>query len=452
MPSSTQRLLAATTALCLALSFTTEAYAFGHGGHGGGGHGGGGHGGGGHFGGGHFGGGHFGGHFGGAHFGGHRYSGHYYGGHFAQAHHFGGHRHFGPGGFGHHFGVPGHRWGHGSGFAHAGWAGHNLYWRNQNDYGGWGWGGPVFWPAYYDDALYFALWPDDYYDPFFDYGPDALFAGLFWPGSYDGDDAYSGGYWSGNLYAAAPPMRHRHHARRHARDTETPANPTDACAAQATDLPALPVARITKAIQPSVDQTSLLNDLQSADAKAGDILRAACPHEAPLTPVARFAAVTQRLMATQQAIDLIRTPLARLYDSLGDTQKTKFDAILRGRHPRRGAVPDIAAACKAHAQHFTGLPAQQIADTLKPTSTQKPAFDALKAAAAEASATLVAACPNAAPQTVTERFDAIATRLKATIAAITMVEPKLKMFYATLSDEQKARFNLLAPPQTPDRS
>ena len=188
MPNSTQRLLAATTALCLALNFTAEADAFGHGGGNHGGHFGGGHGGG-HFGGGHFGGGH-GGHFGGGHggyFGGHHFGaahlgGYHYGGHFAQAHYFGGHRHFGPGGFGHHFGTNGHGWAHGYGFAHGGWAGHNLYWRNQNGYASWG--GAVFWPYYYDDALFFALWPDDYYDPFFDYGPDALFAGLFWPGSY----------------------------------------------------------------------------------------------------------------------------------------------------------------------------------------------------------------------------------------------------------------------------
>ncbi len=48
---------------------------------------------------------------------------------------------------------------------------------------GWGyWSGPVFWPYLYGDALSFALWPDDVYDPFFGYGPDYLLSSIFWPG------------------------------------------------------------------------------------------------------------------------------------------------------------------------------------------------------------------------------------------------------------------------------
>ncbi|MGP8231380.1 MAG: Spy/CpxP family protein refolding chaperone [Methylovirgula sp.] len=438
MPGPKQRLLSATTALCLALSLATEAYAFGHGG------------GGGHFGGGHFGGGHF-GHFGGYHFGGGHYGYHFGHAHYAHAHHFGGHQHFAHGvGRGM---VARHAFAHG--FDHGGWAGHGGYWHNHYGYG-WGWGGPVFWPYYYDDALFFALWPDDYYDPFFDYGPDALFAGLFWPGYSDsGYGAYSGAYWSGNLYAEAPPSQHRRRGRhQQTQQPEAQANATDACAAKSPDVAALPIDRIAKAIQPSADQTNLLNDLKDAETKAGDVLHAACPSQVPLTPVARFDAIEQRLTATQQAIDLIRTPLARLYDSLGDAQKAKFDAIALGRRHRPSKAkgqPAAVALCKERSQQFTGLPAQQIADTLKPTQEQKAAFDALKTAADEATATVAAACPNVAPQNVTERFDAIDARLNATIAAIKTVEPKLKAFYATLTDEQKAQFNLLSPPNTTDR-
>ena len=150
-----------------------------------------------------------------------------------------------------------------------------------------------------------------------------------------------------------------------------------------------------------------------------------------LTPVARFDAIEQRLTATQQAIELIRTPLARLYDFLGDAQKAKFDAVALGRQRRPGKTKeqqpnDVAAACKERSQQFTGLPAQQIADLLKPTQDQKPAFDALKAAAQEASATVAAACPNTVPENITERFDAIDARLKATIAAIKTVEPEVE--------------------------
>lgn len=49
------------------------------------------------------------------------------------------------------------------------------------------------------------------------------------------------------------------------------------------------------------------------------------------------------------------------------------------------------------------------------------------------------------PQTLTDQFDAIAKRLDAMAGAVNIVRPALKDFYASLNDEQKARFNLMAP-------
>ena len=49
---------------------------------------------------------------------------------------------------GRHWGAGWNRWG-------AGWG---------------GWLGPVFWPYMYGDVFTYLLWPDDYYDPFWDYG------------------------------------------------------------------------------------------------------------------------------------------------------------------------------------------------------------------------------------------------------------------------------------------
>ena len=45
------------------------------------------------------------------------------------------------------------------------------------------------------------------------------------------------------------------------------------------------------------------------------------------------------------------------------------------------------------------------------------------------------------PQTPVARLDAVATRLKAMADAMKSVRPRLENFYASLSDEQKARFN-----------
>ena len=54
---------------------------------------------------------------------------------------------------------------------------------------------------------------------------------------------------------------------------------------------------------------------------------------------------------------------------------------------------------------------------------------------------LQAACPDETPLTPPGRLDAMETRLKAMIEAANTVKPALSSFYASLSNEQKARFD-----------
>ena len=51
------------------------------------------------------------------------------------------------------------------------------------------------------------------------------------------------------------------------------------------------------------------------------------------------------------------------------------------------------------------------------------------------------------PQAPVERLDAVKTRLQAMVDAMNTIRPKLQAFYTSLSDDQKARFNTMAPPQ-----
>jgi hypothetical protein len=46
-----------------------------------------------------------------------------------------------------------------------------------------------------------------------------------------------------------------------------------------------------------------------------------------------------------------------------------------------------------------------------------------------------------------DRFDTVGKRLDAMATAIKTVRPALASFYASLTDEQKARFNTLGPPK-----
>ncbi|HXW49043.1 MAG TPA: Spy/CpxP family protein refolding chaperone, partial [Xanthobacteraceae bacterium] len=50
------------------------------------------------------------------------------------------------------------------------------------------------------------------------------------------------------------------------------------------------------------------------------------------------------------------------------------------------------------------------------------------------------------PQSPQARLDTVEARLSAMSDAIKSVRPDLEKFYASLSDEQKARFNMMGPP------
>jgi hypothetical protein len=53
------------------------------------------------------------------------------------------------------------------------------------------------------------------------------------------------------------------------------------------------------------------------------------------------------------------------------------------------------------------------------------------------------------PKSPVARLDTIETRLSAIAAAIKAIRPNLKNFYASLSDEQRARFNMMGQERLP---
>ena len=83
--------------------------------------------------------------------------------------------------------------------------------------------------------------------------------------------------------------------------------------------------------------------------------------------------------------------------------------------------------------------------TLKPTDSQRSALDALNEAATRAADFLKANCMEDPTLTPPGRVAAMEQRLNAMLEAIRIVQPALENFYGLLTDEQKARFNQLAP-------
>jgi hypothetical protein len=446
------KVLVTTVSLAALVLGTDPSMARGHGG------GGGGHGGGGHFGGG---GGHWGGggHFGGAHFSGARMGASRFGG-IRSAHVRGLSTHG--------FSTHGRNFAHSNNFknfTHNNSIAHNVHGANWNHWGnhwrtgwnggwgGWGgwWGGPVFWPFFYGDVLAFVFWPYGFYPIW--YEPYFVWDTIFWPGpSYaygPYDDVYGG-------YAYGGPARTRT-ARRVTPETTgsvpSSADLAQSCGGLAPGVTDLPLDRIQQSLQLTGDQLKSLDALKAASAQASDALKASCSSEVPMTPLGRLDTAQKRIDGMVQAWATMRTPLDDFYNSLNDEQRQRFAALgpaSSARSSRRGSASgdNLAALCSSRTESFTQLPVQRVEQAVKPTQQQQDALEKLKAASTEAANQLQASCPAQSPQTPLDRFDAVGKRLNAMAGAIGTVRPALADFYSSLTDEQKARFNTLGPPQT----
>jgi hypothetical protein len=117
------------------------------------------------------------------------------------------------------------------------------------------------------------------------------------------------------------------------------------------------------------------------------------------------------------------------------------------RRPRIGGrhEPRVGGLCSEHAPALTDWPIERIAQVVEPTEAQRAGLDELKSATAKAVDLLKSACPKDLPSIPTGRLAAMETRLQAMLAAVQTVRPALEQFYQSLSDEQKARFNAVAP-------
>jgi hypothetical protein len=299
----------------------------------------------------------------------------------------------------------------------------------------------VFWPFLLGDVFSCAFWPYAYCFPFWSYG--TAFAYDYGP--------YAPGYRYGgmsNIYGYAD----NRYGRRPERSNETAADVAQGCGGIAPGVTSFPVDRIRHAIHPTGETLVALDGLADASSKASAALSASCPSEPPLTPLARLDAVETRLAAMRKAIQIVRPPLASLYDSLSDEQRQRLDTVgaEENRHKPTSAADSsgadsLASLCGSQAEGFTKLPAQRIEELVKPTGPQQAALDQLKQASAKASAKaagdLQGSCPTHIGETPTARLDVMSNRLDAMVQAVKTLRPTLGTFYASLSDEQKAQFN-----------
>jgi hypothetical protein len=104
---------------------------------------------------------------------------------------------------------------------------------------------------------------------------------------------------------------------------------------------------------------------------------------------------------------------------------------------RRG----FGAMCNPGASGFAEWRADRIAELVKLTDAQRSKFDEFKAASIKSVEGMRNACLTDVPETIVGRTEAMEKRMDAMLQAIRTMRPALETFYATLSDEQKAKLD-----------
>ncbi|MGY3547306.1 hypothetical protein ACVWZ4_002690 [Bradyrhizobium sp. USDA 4472] len=320
----------------------------------------------------------------------------------------------------------------------SGWHGGHRpqgWWRHPD--GSYGWIGPVFWPFAHDDLTAAIIFGDTTSLSLYGYGD--IYAAIFAP------------YAAPELAAYTAP-----HGRRGRRV------PSVATVCDGSDTGGLPVERIAELVQPNEMQRSALDDLGAAWISARDIIRAACPAQAPATAAERLGVMQTRLEAMIKATDAIAPALDKVVHLLDDGQKAKLESLAQQRRAALASAQhkdaQAAKACDPNddprydvqAQHqYEQLvqqqwPAAEIVSMLKLDDTGSARLDVLQDTTLRTMQAL-SSCPMKAEATPQARLAAVKTRLQTMLQAVGGVADALDDFEADLSDEQKAAFEAIGP-------
>jgi hypothetical protein len=307
------------------------------------------------------------------------------------------------------------------------------------------WRSGIYWPYAYTDVFHYTFWPEAYEPGYWAYAYDDFFDGVFFP---DGAPyvEYAEGPYEGPYARATTGSAPRRETLREAPGRLTQAA-REVCAEPDKGVTAWPFDRIVAAVRPTPEQRELLAQMQRAAEEAAERLKQACPENLPMTPAGRMQAMTMRLQATLDAVKLVRPALEKFYESLTDEQRARFNELGPniGRDERRTAqnAPQ-QADCGGAKSGLSALAIDRIEDVVQPNEAQLKALDRLSEALNKAVETLQAACPTTIPMTPVGRLEVMQQRLEAMIEAANVVRPALEDFYASLSNEQKAKFNRLS--------
>ena len=110
-----------------------------------------------------------------------------------------------------------------------------------------------------------------------------------------------------------------------------------------------------------------------------------------------------------------------------------------------GGMAGFGGMCNPRAAGLAEWRIARIERAVKPNESQRAALDALKTASTKAAEMISAACPQEIPASAPARLEAMEKRMETMLQAIKTVRPAFDAFYATLTDEQKAKLNGAGP-------
>lgn len=316
-----------------------------------------------------------------------------------------------------------------AGAAMAGWSYGRTgsgWWQHSN--GGYGWVGPLFWPFAYYDVYDYAIWGNGFGAPFWGYGYDDIYAGMFAPYGYDDLTRY--------LPQRASPVP----------DARDPL--TQMCGDDTREIAGLPIDLIDQAVAPTETQRAALEELAKASITAAQNIKAACPTKVSLTAPTRLASMQQRIEAMTAAVATVQPLLDKFYGMLNDEQKAQLNALGEDQGKRIAAQNrnrSLAQSCDVAQPSALQWPTEEIDARLHPTDSQRVSLVALRDASAKAAEMLKTSCQPGDAITPPARLTAVGKRLDAMLQAVKTVRSALDEFYGTLNDEQKAQFEAIGP-------
>jgi hypothetical protein len=280
--------------------------------------------------------------------------------------------------------------------------------------------GLVLYPALAWPGLYSGLfWPEAYYDAW-PYRYDTIIGGAF---VYDDDRRFRGRRY-GRAYALHEPVAMAR-----------------LCQQDAYGSPDETVGRITRIVGPDEAQRRTLDELRSAIGDTTALLRDACPAEIPPSPLARLDVIDRQIDVVLRAFGILRPSLETFERSLSEPQRARFMAM-SALASRRTDLERDAQVC-GQVTAATRFPLDRIAEAVRPDAAQRDALTKVSTASDKAAGMLAADCPRDVPATPLGRLQSMEQRLEVANQAVEIVRTAMADFYASLADDQKARFDQL---------